>query len=102
MSARAFLCRRRRGRGKPGCQVDGLPTLSRSCLGTRSGGWILSGLRKGDGTAVEPNGSLDCHCSVRFPVVFALPDAVAMVTAAGQLIRRPADLPLILRYAIAF
>ena len=84
MSARALLCRRRLGRGELGCQVDSLPTLSLSCFGTRSGGWILSGLCKEAGTAVESNGSLDRHCSVRFLVVLALPDAVAMMTSAGQ------------------
>jgi hypothetical protein len=84
MSARALLCRRWPGRGELGCQVDSLPTLSLSCFGTRSGGWILSGLCKEAGTAVEPNGSLDRYCSVRCLVVLALPDAVAMMTSAGQ------------------
>ena len=84
MSARALLCRRRPGWGELGCQVDSLPALSLSCFGTRSGGWILSGLCKEAGTAVEPNSSLDRHYSVRFPVVLAVPDAVAMTTSAGQ------------------
>ena len=83
MSARALLCRRRLGRGELGCQVDSLPTLSLSCLGTGSGGWILSALCKEAGTAVEPNGSLDRHCSVRFLVVLALLDAVAMIIPVG-------------------
>src|SRR6516165_2138488 len=87
MSARALLCRRRLGRGKLGCQVDSLPTLSLSCFGTRSGGWILSGLCEEAGTAVEPNSSLDRHCSVRFLVVLALLDAMAMMTSAGQVHR---------------
>jgi len=86
MSARALLCRRRLGRGELGCQVDSLPTLSLSCFGTRSGGWILSGLRKEAGTAVEPNSSLDRHCSVRFSVVPALPDALVMIISVGYVV----------------
>ena len=83
MSARALLCRRRLGRGELGCQVDSLPTLSLSCFGTRSSGWILSSLYEEAGTAVEPNSSLDRHCSVRFLVVLALLDAVAMIIPVG-------------------
>ena len=83
MSARAFLCRRGPGRGELGCQVDSLPTLSLSRLGSRSGGWILSGLCKEAGTAVESNDSLDRHYCVRFPVVLALLDAVVMIISVG-------------------